>query len=38
MIKGKTTDGFKYLVDEEVLKDFMFLKYLTFFKVPHCSD
>jgi hypothetical protein len=28
MIKGKTTDGFKFAVDEDVLKDFMFLKYL----------
>lgn len=28
MVKGKTVDGFKFSVDEEVLKDFMFLKYL----------
>lgn len=28
MVKGKTCDGFKYSIDEEVLKDFMFLKYL----------
>lgn len=28
MVKGKTVDGFKFAIDEEVLKDFMFLKYL----------
>lgn len=28
MVKGKTVDGFKYSIDEEVLKDFMFLRYL----------
>lgn len=28
MVKGKTVDGFKFSIDEDVLKDFMFLKYL----------
>lgn len=28
MVKGKTVDGFKFSIEEEVLKDFMFLKYL----------
>lgn len=28
MVKGKTVDGFKFAIDEEVLKDFMFLRYL----------
>lgn len=28
MVKGKTVDGFKYSIDEEVLQDFMFLKAL----------
>ena len=28
MVKGKTVDGFKFSIDEEVLKDFMFLRYL----------
>lgn len=28
MVKGKTVDGFKFSVDEGILKDFMFLKNL----------
>jgi hypothetical protein len=28
MVKGKTVDGFKFSIEEEVLKDFMFLKAL----------
>lgn len=28
MVKGKTVDGYKFSVDEEILQDFMFLKYL----------
>lgn len=28
MVKGKTIDGFKYSIDEGVLKDFMFLRAL----------
>ena len=28
MVKGKTVDGFKFSIDEDVLSDFMFLKAL----------
>ena len=28
MVKGKTVDGFKFSVDEDILEDFMFLKYI----------
>lgn len=28
MVKGKTVDGFKFSVDEDVLKDYMFLRAL----------
>lgn len=28
MVKGKTVDGFKFSIDEEVLNDFMFLRAL----------
>jgi hypothetical protein len=37
MVKGKTIDGFKYSVDEEVLQDFMFLKYLNMCQDPNPS-
>lgn len=38
MVKGKTVDGFKFLIDEDVLKDFMFLKYLNMCQSKDTSE
>ena len=38
MVKGKTVDGFKFSIDEDILKDFMFLKYLNMCQSENASE
>ena len=38
MIKGKTVDGFKFSIDEEVLEDFMFLRALNMAQSKDASE
>ena len=38
MVKGKTVDGFKFSIDEEVLGDFMFLKALNMAQSKDASE
>jgi len=38
MVKGKTVDGFKFSVDENILEDFMFLKYLNMAQSDNTSE
>lgn len=38
MVKGKTVDGFKFSIDEEVLKDFMFLRALNMAQSKDASE
>lgn len=38
MVKGKTVDGFKFSIDEEVLADFMFLRALNMAQSKDASE
>lgn len=38
MVKGKTVDGFKFSINEEVLQDFMFLKALNMAQSNDASE